>query len=124
VRLDFEVVFVDAGQFRHDRNAPLVSIDVNGRETPAAANWPGPDKAPMTRSISLWSRRSSRNGSAPPKKPKVAIVFSSRKDWWPLSALASRHIGIIQRGIQHPERLEVGAMGHARESVLTGVPSA
>jgi hypothetical protein len=32
VRLDFEVVFVDAGQFRHDRNSPLASIDVNGRE--------------------------------------------------------------------------------------------
>ena len=33
VRLDLEVVFVDAGQFRHDRT-PLASIDVNGRENP------------------------------------------------------------------------------------------
>jgi hypothetical protein len=32
VRLDFEVVFVDAREFRHDRNAPLASIDINGRE--------------------------------------------------------------------------------------------
>jgi hypothetical protein len=32
VRLDFEVVLVDAGQFCHDRNATLASIDVHGRE--------------------------------------------------------------------------------------------
>jgi hypothetical protein len=118
VCLDFEVVFVDAGQLSYNRDTILAAINVDSREKTrsrqlARRRKGTQDAIHFVLQSAQLAKRIGGSKKAEGKQSGHRSFLPQGPMAVPFSAWARAHIGIIGRRIQRPERLDFRAEGKA-----------